>query len=79
MRDPCLTVVVLDTTAGLARIRSTNLGTFRRSIGGDDRHQGNRFRDRVRGVSKMHPGIITEALGLVTRWGIRDRFRKLKR
>jgi glycosyltransferase involved in cell wall biosynthesis len=37
------------------------------------------FRDRVRGVSKMHPGIITEALGLVTRWGIRDRFRKLKR
>ena len=33
----------------------------------------------VRGVSKMHPGIITEALGLVTRWGIRDRFRKLKR
>lgn len=37
------------------------------------------FRDRVRGVSKMHPGIITEALTLVTRWGMRDRYRRLRR
>jgi dolichol-phosphate mannosyltransferase len=37
------------------------------------------FTDRVRGVSKMHPGIITEALVLVTRWGARDRVRRLRR
>lgn len=37
------------------------------------------FRDRVRGVSKMHPGIVVEALWLVTRWGVRDRVRKLRR
>ena len=37
------------------------------------------FRDRVRGVSKMHPGIITEALWLVTRWGVRDRVRRVRR
>jgi hypothetical protein len=27
----------------------------------------------------MHPGIITEALVLVTRWGARDRVRRLRR
>ena len=37
------------------------------------------FRDRVRGVSKMSPNIITEALWLVTRWGVRDRVRRLRR
>lgn len=36
------------------------------------------FRDRARGVSKMSPNIITEALVLVTRWGVRDRFRRLR-
>ena len=37
------------------------------------------LRDRVRGVSKMHPNIISEALWLVTRWGVRDRVRRLRR
>jgi dolichol-phosphate mannosyltransferase len=37
------------------------------------------FTDRVRGVSKMHPGIISEALWLVTRWGVRDRTRRVRR
>ena len=37
------------------------------------------FRDRIRGVSKMHPGIVSEALWLVTRWGIRDRVRQIRR
>jgi dolichol-phosphate mannosyltransferase len=37
------------------------------------------FRDRVRGVSKMSPNIIGEALWLVTRWGMRDRIRRLRR
>lgn len=36
------------------------------------------FRERVRGVSKMSPNIISEALILVTRWGVRDRFRRLR-
>ncbi len=37
------------------------------------------FRDRTRGVSKMSPNIVTEALVLVTRWGVRDRLRWLRR
>lgn len=37
------------------------------------------FKDRVRGVSKMHPGIIGEALWLVTRWGTRDRVERIRR
>ncbi|MFN8017907.1 MAG: polyprenol monophosphomannose synthase [Acidimicrobiales bacterium] len=37
------------------------------------------FRDRLRGVSKMSPSIVTEALWLVTRWGVRDRARQLRR
>lgn len=37
------------------------------------------FRDRLRGESKMSPNIISEALILVTRWGIRDRMRRLRR
>lgn len=31
------------------------------------------FRDRARGISKMSPNIVGEALWLVTRWGVRDR------
>jgi dolichol-phosphate mannosyltransferase len=31
------------------------------------------FVDRRLGASKMHAGIIWEALGLVTWWGVRDR------
>jgi dolichol-phosphate mannosyltransferase len=37
------------------------------------------FRDRLRGVSKMHPHIVLEALVLVTRWGVRDRVRGRRR
>ncbi|CAN5254665.1 N/A [soil metagenome] len=37
------------------------------------------FRDRLRGVSKMHPNIVLEALVLVTRWGVRDRLVRLRR
>ncbi|MEZ5140318.1 MAG: polyprenol monophosphomannose synthase [Acidimicrobiales bacterium] len=37
------------------------------------------FRDRIRGVSKMSPNIVAEALWLVTRWGTRDRLRRLGR
>jgi glycosyltransferase involved in cell wall biosynthesis len=37
------------------------------------------FRDRMRGVSKMSPNIVTEALVLVTRWGLRDRINRLRR
>ena len=37
------------------------------------------FRDRERGVSKMSPDIVTEALLLVTRWGMRDRWRRIRR
>ena len=37
------------------------------------------FRNRLRGESKMAPNIISEALVLVTRWGVRDRVRRLRR
>ena len=37
------------------------------------------FRDRIRGESKMSPNIVTEALVLVTRWGIRDRVNRIRR
>lgn len=37
------------------------------------------FRDRTKGVSKMSPNIVTEAMVLVTRWGIRDRVHRLRR
>ena len=37
------------------------------------------FRDREKGVSKMSPNIVTEALVLVTRWGLRDRINRLRR
>lgn len=37
------------------------------------------FRDRVRGESKMSPNIVSEALWLVTKWGVRDRANRLKR
>ncbi len=35
------------------------------------------FTDRVRGQSKMSGRIMAESMMLVTRWGIRDRFRAL--
>ena len=35
------------------------------------------FTDRVRGESKMSVAVMMEELGLVTWWGIRDRFRRL--
>ncbi|MCB0965132.1 MAG: polyprenol monophosphomannose synthase [Acidimicrobiales bacterium] len=37
------------------------------------------FRDRIRGESKMAPNIVGEALWLVTRWGVRDRVRRVRR
>lgn len=37
------------------------------------------FRDRVRGISKMSPDIVLEALVLVTRWGLRDRLNRIRR
>jgi glycosyltransferase involved in cell wall biosynthesis len=37
------------------------------------------FRDRIRGTSKMSPNIVGEALWLVTKWGVRDRRRRLRR
>ena len=37
------------------------------------------FRDRIRGESKMAPNIVGEALWLVTRWGVRDRARRVRR
>jgi dolichol-phosphate mannosyltransferase len=37
------------------------------------------FTDRVRGTSKMSWRIIVEAMWLVTRWGVRDRVRELRR
>ncbi|MCU1352870.1 MAG: hypothetical protein JWM05_2079 [Acidimicrobiales bacterium] len=37
------------------------------------------FRDRIRGTSKMAPNIVGEALWLVTKWGLRDRWSRLRR
>lgn len=37
------------------------------------------FRDRTLGKSKMSGRIIVESMLLVTRWGISDRFRRLRR
>ncbi len=37
------------------------------------------FRDRQKGVSKMSPNIVGEALKLVTRWGIRDRTQRFRK
>lgn len=37
------------------------------------------FRDRTRGKSKMSGRIIGESMLLVTRWGVRDRLRRLTR
>lgn len=36
------------------------------------------FTDRVRGESKMSTRIMAESMLLVTRWGVRDRFAKLR-
>lgn len=37
------------------------------------------FHQRRSGVSKMSPAIVSEALRLVTRWGVRDRIDRLRR
>lgn len=37
------------------------------------------FRERTRGISKMSPNIVSEALRLVTRWGVRDRVARVRR
>lgn len=37
------------------------------------------FHQRHRGESKMSPAIVSEALALVTRWGVRDRVERLRR
>lgn len=37
------------------------------------------FRKRINGESKMSPHIVSEALKLVTRWGVRDRVNRLRR
>jgi dolichol-phosphate mannosyltransferase len=37
------------------------------------------FRDRERGISKMSPNIVGEALKLVTKWGVRDRVARFRR
>jgi dolichol-phosphate mannosyltransferase len=36
------------------------------------------FRERTQGTSKMAPNIVGEAMLLVTRWGIRDRWARLR-
>ena len=37
------------------------------------------FRDRTLGKSKMSAPIILESMVLVTRWGVQDRLRRLRR
>lgn len=37
------------------------------------------FRERAKGISKMSPDIVVEAFRLVTRWGLRDRWARLRR
>jgi len=36
------------------------------------------FRERTQGTSKMAPNIVGEAMWLVTKWGLRDRWAKLR-
>ena len=36
------------------------------------------FKDREKGISKMSPNIVGEALMLVTRWGVRDRVARFR-
>jgi dolichol-phosphate mannosyltransferase len=36
------------------------------------------FRERTRGTSKMAPNIVGEAMWLVTKWGLRDRWAKVR-
>lgn len=48
-------------------------------LGGTVREFPIDFVDRVRGRSKMSPRIVVEALVLVTWWGARDRFERLRR
>lgn len=36
------------------------------------------FRERTKGTSKMAPNIVGEAMWLVTKWGLRDRWAKVR-
>jgi dolichol-phosphate mannosyltransferase len=70
---------------GLERVRADGYG-FQIEMAYEVSKAGGRivelpicFRDRLRGESKMSPNIVTEALWLVTRWGMRDRVRRLRR
>ena len=71
---PILRVVDLD------RMRADGYGfqvemAYRvHSVGGSITEIPIAFRDRTRGRSKMSARIVLEALLLVTRWGVRDRF-----
>jgi dolichol-phosphate mannosyltransferase len=37
------------------------------------------FIERVRGDSKMSPDVATESLKSITKWGLRERARQVKR
>ncbi|HEX2576053.1 MAG TPA: polyprenol monophosphomannose synthase [Aquihabitans sp.] len=70
---------------GLERVRADGYG-FQIEMAYEVHKAGGRiveipitFRDRERGVSKMSPNIVVEALVLVTRWGIRDRVDRVRR
>lgn len=72
-------------TIGLDRVRADGYG-FQIEMAYEVSKAGGRiveipitFRDRIRGESKMSPNIVSEALWLVTRWGVRDRARRLRR
>jgi dolichol-phosphate mannosyltransferase len=70
---------------GLERVRADGYG-FQIEMAYEVSKAGGRivelpicFRDRIRGESKMSPDIVSEALLLVTRWGVRDRVRRIRR
>ena len=69
---------------GLERVRADGYG-FQIEMAYEVAKAGGRiveipitFRDRIRGESKMSPDIVTEALWLVTKWGMRDRWRRIR-
>lgn len=70
---------------GLDRIRADGYG-FQIEMAYEVSKAGGRivempitFRDREKGISKMSPNIVGEALMLVTRWGVRDRVARFRR
>mgnify|MGYP000885189431 CR=1 FL=1 len=69
---------------GLERVRADGYG-FQIEMAYEVSKAGGRiveipitFRDRERGISKMSPNIVGEALVLVTRWGVRDRLARFR-